>query len=83
MPIRIGIETCSPKIGSAASSLRRASAMSARAVASEATTARVIRCCSSSPVSSSPSARCANARRVEISPSSASRVTSSNSPARP
>ena len=52
IPMRIGIETCGPKIGSAAISLNRASVRSAWLVASAASTARVIRCCSSSPLSS-------------------------------
>ena len=77
MPIRIGIETCGPKIGSAAISERRVSMESARVVASEISTSRVIRCCSVRSDSSVAAARAAKSRIVAISRSSASRVASS------
>ena len=78
----IGIETCGPKIGSAAISERRVSRTSARLVASEISTSRVIRCWSVSPDSSVAVARAAKSRIAAISRSSASRVASSNWPAR-
>ena len=53
----IAIDTCTPKIGSAANSAGRASARSLRVAASHSSIARVTCCWSSSPSSSIASAR--------------------------